>query len=160
MNLWQRLGKHLGTKRLTYLMRFYPPFLGAGIRVEALDPKLRAIRVEMPLNRFNQNYLGTHFGGSLFAMCDPFHVLILLNALGPDFVIWDKQASIDFIRPGRSRVHAHIAIDDATIEAIRQRAVAQGKTHPEFTVEIHDAAGHCVARVHKTLSVRWVRATH
>ncbi|HSW13428.1 MAG TPA: DUF4442 domain-containing protein [Solimonas sp.] len=97
---------------------------------------------------------GTHFGGSLYAMCDPFYVLMLVPQLGPDYLVWDKAASIDFIKPGRGAVTAVFEWDAAEIDEIRQRTAGGGKYEPQRRVEIRDADGELVARVHKTLYVR------
>lgn len=83
-------------------LRLYPPYLGAGIRVEEIAPDLRRVVVAMPLTRLNRNYVGTHFGGSLFAMTDPFYMLMLIQNLGPRYVVWDKRSSIRFRKPGVS----------------------------------------------------------
>src|SRR4051794_22615854 len=85
------------------VMNVYPPFLGAGIRVKRLQPDWRAIDVEMKLRRWNANYVGTHYGGSLYSMTDPFLMLMLIENLGPDFTVWDKAASIRFRSPGREQ---------------------------------------------------------
>ena len=82
------------------LLSLYPPYLGAGIRVRAAAD-LRTFEVRMKLGRFNRNYVGTQFGGSLYSMCDPFFMLILAEALGRGYIVWDKAATIRFRRPGR-----------------------------------------------------------
>jgi acyl-coenzyme A thioesterase PaaI-like protein len=136
------------------MMSFYPPFLGAGIRVVRVSPDRRTFEVRMKLGFFNRNYVGTHFGGSLYAMCDPFFMLILIPALGPNYVVWDKVATIRFKRPGRGTVRATFHIADERIEAIRHEADATGRAEPVFTAEVVGAAGEVVAEVDKTLYVR------
>jgi hypothetical protein len=93
-------------KRLLRFIRFYPPFLGAGIRLKSISEDMRTIEVEMPLRFWNRNYVGTQFGGSLYTMCDPFFMLILINNLGPDYIVWDKAATIRFKKPGKGLVQA------------------------------------------------------
>jgi acyl-coenzyme A thioesterase PaaI-like protein len=154
VTLWQRLNARLGARRLLRLMRFWPPYLGAGVRVTAIDPDLRWLEVAMDLNAWNRNYVGTHFGGSLYAMCDPFYMFLAIENLGPEFVVWDKAATIDFIKPGRGRVTARFQLDDARLAEIRAEVEAQGKSHPRFEVLVRDAGGDLVARVGKVLSVK------
>src|SRR6185436_1285267 len=101
MTLWQSLNARLGARRLLRLMRFYPPYLGAGIRITEVSEDLRAVTVELALKAWNRNYVGTHFGGSLYAMCDPFFMFLVIQAMGPGYVVWDKAATIDFLKPGR-----------------------------------------------------------
>jgi acyl-coenzyme A thioesterase PaaI-like protein len=154
VTLWQRLSARLGARRILFLMRFYPPYLGAGVRITAVDEGMRWIEVAMELTAWNRNYVGTHFGGSLYAMCDPFYMFLVLENLGPDFVVWDKAATIDFIKPGRGRVSARFELDDARLDQIRAEVAANGKSHPRFEVIVRDDAGETIARVGKVLSVR------
>ncbi len=129
----------------------WPPFLGAGIRVTRMSSK--AIDVEMKLRFWNRNYVGTHFGGSLYSMTDPFFMLMLLDNLGPEYLVWDKAATIRFKKPGRGKVRAEFRLSDEQIDEIR-RAAADGKTEPTFVVQVEDEAGVVVAEVEKML---WVK---
>jgi acyl-coenzyme A thioesterase PaaI-like protein len=139
---------------LVKMMSFYPPFLGAGIRVVRISPDRRTFEVRMKLSFFNRNYVGTHFGGSLYAMCDPFVMLILIPALGPDYVVWDMGAVIHFKRPGRGTVRATFHVDQERIEEIRRAADAGEKVEPVFKVEVVGEDGQVVAEVDKILYVR------
>ncbi|GAB4533731.1 MAG: hotdog fold domain-containing protein [Anaerolineales bacterium] len=135
-------------------MNIWPPYLGAGIRVRKISLDYREVLVEMPLHWYNRNYVGTHFGGSLSAMTDPFYMLMLINNLGSGYMVWDKSAAIEFVRPGRGTVRAHFRLDARRVEEIRV-ACADGRPHfPEFEVDVLDEAGETVARVHKVLYVR------
>jgi acyl-coenzyme A thioesterase PaaI-like protein len=135
------------------LLSLYPPYLGAGVRVHAAAD-LRTFEVRMKLSRFNRNYVGTQFGGSLYSMCDPFFMLILAEALGRGYIVWDKAATIRFRRPGRGTVRATFHIPPERIAEIRAAADAQGKTEPTFEVAVLDDAGEVVAEVEKLLYVR------
>ena len=110
--------------------------------------------VELKLGRLNRNYVGTHFGGSLYAMTDPFYMIMLLHNLGGDYLIWDKTGSIDYVAPGRGTVSAHFVITGARLDEIRAQAAGGEKTFPEFHVDVKDEAGELIAKVHKTLYVR------
>jgi acyl-coenzyme A thioesterase PaaI-like protein len=135
------------------LLSLYPPYLGAGIRVKA-SPDLRTFEVRMRIRRWNRNYVGTHFGGSLYSMCDPFFMLILVEALGRGYVVWDKAATIRFLRPGRGTVRATFHVPLVRIEEIRAAADARGKVEPTFQVDVLNDAGDVVAEVEKLLYVR------
>jgi len=132
----------------------YPPYVGAGIEVTSILPDASEIRVRMPLTEHNANLVGTHFGGSLYAMVDP-HLMILLKLrLGPEYVVWDQSATIEFLRPGRGTVQATIRITDAEVEAIRASTVGGAKHLARWELSIEDAEGGLVATVLKTLYVR------
>lgn len=142
-------------ERLLYrIVNVYPPYLGAGIRVLHRQGDERTIRVEMRLRAWNRNLFGTHFGGSLYSMCDPWFVFLLVRLLGDDYLVWDKAAAIEFLRPGRGRVTATFHVPPATVEAIRAAADRDGKTEPVLTAEVVAEDGQVVARVRKTL---WVK---
>lgn len=134
------------------LINFYPPFWGAGIRVLSATPD--TITVRLALTLLNRNLFGTQFGGALYAMCDPFFVFILLWQLGAGYMVWDKAARIEFLRPGRGAVTARFHIPPASVADIRARADAGEKVEPTFTVEVTDDAGQVVARVEKLLYIR------
>ncbi len=135
-------------------MGWWPPFLGAGIRVRSFADDFRDAVVELRLGRLNRNYVGTHFGGSLYAMCDPFYMIMLLHHLGGDHLVWDKEGRIEYVAPGRGTVSAHFTLSEARIGEIRAQASGGERVLPEFEVEVTDEVGAVVARVHKTLYVR------
>lgn len=141
-------------RRLDLMLNFYPPYLGAGVRVREMSPDYRRVVVEMPLRFYNKNYVGTQFGGSLYSMCDPFYMLMLIKNLGPDYIVWDKAASIRFRRPGRGRVRAVFELTEEQIEAVRREADTQSKTEPTFHVLVTDTSGETVAEIDKVVYVR------
>jgi hypothetical protein len=136
------------------MMNLWPPFLGAGIRVRRLQPDWKAIDVEMKLGFWNSNYVGTHFGGSLYSMTDPFYMLMLIQNLGPAYIVWDKSANIRFRRPGKGKVLASFRLSDEQIEGIRQGLNTQENMEPTFVVEVKDATGAVIAEVEKVLHIR------
>ena len=127
--------------------------MGAGIRLTKLAPDLKHVRVEMPLTRLNTNYVGVHFGGSLYSMTDPWYMLMLIEILGREYIVWDKAASIRFRRPGKGRVHAEFSITDELVESIKADVAAQGKTERVLSVAIKNSEGATIAEVEKTV---WV----
>lgn len=150
----RRLLARLPRHRLFRLLGFYPPYLGAGVRVREVAKDLRSVTVEMPLTRWNRNYVGTHFGGSLFSLADPWFMLILIEQLGDGYVVWDKAGSIRFVKPGRGTVRARFEIPPERIAEIRAEADRDGRTEPVFRAAITDDAGDTVAEVEKRISVR------
>jgi acyl-coenzyme A thioesterase PaaI-like protein len=144
----------LGPRLLRRGMNLWPPFLGAGIKVTRIAADYREVDVRLALGVLNRNYVGTQFGGSLFAMADPFFMLMMLHNLGPDYVVWDKAGRIEYVKPGRTAVHARFRITEADIARAR-RATAGGARHePTFAAAILDRDGDVVARVEKTLYIR------
>ena len=136
------------------MLNCWPPFLFTGIRVRAIADDFRYARVELGLHCYNRNYVGTQFGGSLFAMTDPFWMLLTMNALGPDYIVWDQAAAIEFLAPGRGKVSAEFRLDDAALQEIRDATTDGEKVLRWFEVEVRAADGTVVARVRKQLYVR------
>jgi acyl-coenzyme A thioesterase PaaI-like protein len=143
----------ISVSRLRWI-NFWPPLLGAGIRVKHIQPDFKAIDVEMKLRFWNANYVGTQFGGSLFAMADPFYMLMLMANLGEDYIVWDKAGSIRFRRPGKGRVTAKFRLSNAQIDDIREKLKTQEKVEPTFLIEIKDEAGTVIAQVEKLLHIK------
>ena len=139
---------------MRWIMNLWPPFLGAGIRVTRLQPDWRAVEVEMKLRFWNANFVGTHYGGSLYSMTDPFYMLMLMENLGSEYIVWDKSASVRFRKPGRGKMRASFRLDEKQIESIRQQLQSQDKVEPAFRVEVRDESGELVAEVEKLLHVR------
>ena len=146
--------KNQRAKKLQRWVNLYPPYLGAAVRVTHISEDFRDVEVEMPLRFYNRNYVGTHFGGSLYSMCDPFYMLMLINILGPGYIVWDKAASIRFRRPGKGTVRAHFHIPSERVEEIRAAADRDGKVEPVFIAEVRDERVELVAEVEKLLYVR------
>ena len=151
MTFWQWL--------LFRFINFWPPYLGAGIRLKRLARDCSEAEVEMKLRWWNTNYVGVHFGGSLYAMTDPFYMLIAMERfrlkgwLG-DYVIWDKAATIRFKRPGRGTVRAHFKLTDQQLEELKNTADREGKAEAIYPVQVVSESGEVVAEVEKTLYLR------
>lgn len=135
-------------------INLWPPFLFAGVRVLHLADDWSSARVALRLRRTNRNYVGTHFGGSLFAMSDPFWMLLVMNRLGPDYIVWDKTGEIDFISPGRGDVFADFTLSEDRLTQIREATTDGGKALPWFENDVVTADGTVVARIRKQLYVR------
>ena len=140
--------------KLKLLLNTYLPFLGAGIQITHVSKDFLEINVKMPLNKRNKNYVGTHFGGSLYAMTDPFLMLMLMENLGKDYIIWDKAAHIDFISPGKGTVYAQFRLTSKQIAQVQLAAETGKAICPEYTVEVLGEDGKIVAKVLKTLYVK------
>jgi hypothetical protein len=135
-------------------INFWPPLSGAGIRVTRWDADWRAVDVEMKLRWWNSNFVGTHYGGSLYSMADPFYMLMIIQNLGPDYIVWDKAASIRFRKPGRGRLRAEFRLAEADLDAIRRDLQTQEKIEPSFTVQVKDDSGEVVTEVQKIIHIR------
>jgi acyl-coenzyme A thioesterase PaaI-like protein len=139
---------------LRRLMNMWPPFLANGIQVLAISDDWRRARVVLKLRPWNRNYVGSQFGGNLFAMTDPFWMVLALHRLGPDYYVWDKAAAIEFVAAARDDVFAVFHLDDDAVTLLRREAASGDKVLRWFDTEIATGSGEVVARVRKQLYVR------
>jgi len=136
-------------------MNFWPPFLFAGIKVERISADYREVDVVLRERFFNKNYVGTHFGGSIFAMTDPFFMLMVMNNLSRDYTVWDKSGTVDFLKPGRGLLRAKFRLNDEMLaEIVRATENPKDKFCPTYSVDILNEKQIVVARVTKTLHIR------
>lgn len=144
----------LSARQLKWFLNVYPPYLGAGVRIVYAADDYSRWEVEMRLTRYNRNYFGTHFGGSLYSMCDPFFLLILAKTLGREYIVWDKEAKIRFRRPGRGTVRAVFEIPKSRIDEIIVTVDRKRKLEPTFSVDVQDEEGNVVAEIEKRIYIR------
>lgn len=148
---FQRVQARIGMPRLLRAMTWYPPFLGAGIKVVSVRDDLSSLTIELKHSMATQNVVGTQFGGSIYSMCDPWLMVMLWSRLGDDCVVWDKAATVRFLKPGRTRLRATFELNDAQVARVRHELDTTGKSEPVFVVNVVDEAGVTVATVEKVL---------
>ena len=138
------------------LWSMWPVFLGAGIKVDRVSDDFMEIDVSMALKARNSNYVGTHFGGSLYAMTDPFYMVMFLRTLGREYIVWDMAAKINFLKPGKGKVKAEFRLNSKDIEQVKEAVASSEKGKHIWVrhVEVKNEQGEVVARVEKTLYVR------
>jgi acyl-coenzyme A thioesterase PaaI-like protein len=142
---------HAGMRRM---LNFWPPFLFSGITVLEVAKDFRYAKVRLKKKMLTSNYVGTLFGGSLFAMTDPFYMVMVLKNLGKDYIVWDKRSEIEYLSPGKVTVYADFHLSDAALEEIKDEVAANGKYLKWFEVEIKSADGTVVAIVKKQIYIR------
>jgi acyl-coenzyme A thioesterase PaaI-like protein len=144
----------MSPKTIRRLINLWPPFLFSGIRVTRIAEDWREVQTELRLRWWNRNAVGTMFGGSLFAMTDPFYPLMLQHNLGPEYIVWVKSALIDFLLPGRTVARASFLLSPLTLDEIRRATEDGRKCEPLFSAAVSDAQGRPIAKVNFTLYVR------
>ena len=137
--------------KVLWLSRMYAPFVGAGIRVTKVSPDLREMEVKMKLRWYNKNYVGTHYGGSIFSMTDPFYMLMLIQNLGKEYMVWDKASRIQFLKPGKTELSAKFHLSNQLIEDIISKTKDGSPYFAEFGIDVTDTSEQVIARVDKTV---------
>ncbi len=133
----------------------FPAYRGTGGRVMYVAPDWQEVHIKLPLSWRTRNYVGTIFGGSIYAAVDPFYMMMLLKTLGDEYVVWDKEAEIRFKKPGRETLYAKFRLSDEELEAIRAELETEGTESIDrhYTVDLVDADGTVHATVRKTVYI-------
>ncbi len=141
----------------TFFMRhyfnFFPAYRRTGGKITYISGDYKEIRVKLPLNRKTRNYVGSIFGGSLYGAVDPMYMIMLIKLLGPDYVVWDKSATIEFKKPGRSTLFATFRISDNEVAAIKQELKYSPSIDRVYTIDLVDKKGVPHARIEKTIFI-------
>ena len=132
----------------------FPAYRGTGGRVTYIAEDWSEVRVKLPLNWRTRNYVGTIFGGSLYGAVDPFYMIQLIKLLGPDYIVWDKAASIRFCKPGRGTLFASFVIEREELQAIRNALESAPSVDRVYQVDLKDSEGVIYASVEKVVYVR------
>jgi Domain of unknown function (DUF4442) len=133
---------------------FFACYRGTGARLRYVAADWSEVQLDLPLSWRTRNYVGTIFGGSMYAAVDPIYMLMLIRRLGPDFVVWDKAATILFKKPGRETLHARFDITDEELAAIRTGLESQRSVDRTYFVELVDRSGTTCATVEKIIYIR------
>jgi hypothetical protein len=141
------------TRLFRWGFNLWPCYRGTGASVTFIASDWREVRIRLPLSWRTRNYVGTIFGGSLYAAVDPFYMIMLIRNLGPDVVVWDKAASIRFRKPGRSTLSASFTLDEAELVEIRRLLLEQPKVDRTYTVRLLDGKGVIHAEVEKVIHI-------
>ncbi len=142
------------SRKLRWGFNLFPAFRGTGARVTYIAGDFREARVRLPLNWRTRNYVGTIFGGSLYGAADPMYMILLIRILGPGYTVWDKAATIRFVKPGRSTLYARFVIEDEEIATIRRLLATAPSIDRVYRVDLTDASGVVHATTEKTIYIK------
>ena len=136
----------------------FPAYRGSGARVVYIADGYREMRVKIPLSWRTKNYVGTIYGGSIYAGIDPIYMLMLIKILGKDYVVWDKAATIRFKRPGKETLFADFLVTQQETDEIKLILETQKSVDRIYKVELKDKNGkvHCI--IEKTLYIAGKKA--
>jgi acyl-coenzyme A thioesterase PaaI-like protein len=132
----------------------FPAYCATGARITFISHDFREVRVRLPLTWQTRNYVGTIFGGSMYAAVDPVYMLMLIKNLGPDYVVWDKSACITFKKPGRTPLFAHFVLYDGELDAIRNELTRNRSVDRTYHVDLTDKEGVLHASIEKVVYIR------
>ena len=143
-----------GTRVRRWGFNFFPAYRGTGARITYIADDWREVHIRLPLNWRTRNYVGTVFGGSMYAAVDPIYMIMLIKALGNGYTVWDKAATIRFKAPGRTTLYARFRLTIEETDDIRTVLQRQPTTERNYTVELSDSEGRVHAVIDKTIHIR------
>ncbi len=149
-----RLPAAISNKLRCWSFYLFGCYRGTGARLKYIAEDWSEVQLELPLSWRTRNYVGTIFGGSIYSAVDPIYMLMLIHRLGPEFVVWDKAANIEFKKPGRETLQASFRISDEELAAIRSALASERSIDRTYVVELVDSSGTICARVEKLLYIR------
>jgi acyl-coenzyme A thioesterase PaaI-like protein len=142
------------SRLMRWKFNVFPAYRGTGGRVTYIAADYREVRIALPLSFRTRNYVGTIFGGSMYAAVDPVYMIMLIKNLGRGYVVWDKAATIRFRRPGRTTLFATFLLDAAELEAVRAATADGSPIDRTYNVELVDAEGVPHASIEKLIYIR------
>jgi acyl-coenzyme A thioesterase PaaI-like protein len=148
------MAESLRTRMERWGFNLFPAFRRTGARLTYIAADWHEVRLKLPLSWRTRNYVGTIFGGSMYAAADPIYMVMLIKVLGPDYVVWCKAASIRFRRPGRGTLHARFVLDPATLDEIRRETENGGSVDRILSVELTNGGGEVCASIDETLYIK------
>ena len=142
------------SRKMSWGFNLIPAFRGTGGRITYIAGDFREARVRLPLNWRTRNYVGTIFGGSLYGAVDALYMILLIKVLGPSYTVWDKAATIRFLKPGRGTLYARFILEDEEIQIIQRLLETAPSVDRIYRVDLADSAGVVHAVVEKTIYIR------
>lgn len=135
------------------MFNFFPAYRGTGGRVTYIADDFHEVRVKLPLNWRTRNYVGTIYGGSIYASIDPIYMLMLIHILGPEYVVWDKAAKIRFKKPGKETLYVDFHLSAEEIGEIKQLAETERSVDRIYNLQLKDKNGVPHAFIEKTIYI-------
>ncbi|XDD50755.1 PaaI family thioesterase [Leptospira sp. WS92.C1] len=131
-----------------------PVYWRCGGRVVNYSKDFLNMKVKLPFKHKTRGWMGTHFGGSLYAFVDPIPLLLLKYNLGENYILWDTNGAIQYLKATSQDVFAEIKILPETLNQIQEECHRKKKTLLNLNIDIQEKNGDLVAKVGKTIYVR------
>lgn len=134
-------------------LNLWPCIRGGGGRVTHIGPGFTELTVRLKFNWRTRNLVGTIYGGSQYASTDPMYMLMLIENLGSDYVVWDKGCEVRFRRPAKTTIYAKFEITPEMLKDVREKVAAKGEDSFTWKAEFKDKDGNVYCELNKVLYV-------
>ena len=148
--------KKISPKMVLKLISYWPPYLFSGIKVLSVSDDLLEVVVRLKSSFWNKNYYGTHYGGSLYSMTDPFFVFMLSHQLGKGYILWDQAAEIKFKKAIKDQVTITFRLNEQDVQKVKEMTAEGRPYRPVYSANIIGPNHELIAEVSKTLYVKKV----
>jgi acyl-coenzyme A thioesterase PaaI-like protein len=142
---------------LKWAMRFYPPLFFQRIWVVQIDRDFMGAEVRIAKSFLNMNYNRSIFGGTIFCAADPFFGVLFYQVLkrkGLNVRIWLKSASINYLKPGFSKLCFKLKLNEQDIRDVENTLAAGEKFIRTFSVELWNKDGQLCATVNNEVYIK------
>lgn len=136
-----------------WLVNFLPCIRRTGGRVIYISKDFHELTVRLKLTWRTRNIMGTIFGGSMYASTDPFYMIMLMQILGENYVVWDKGCSFRFKRPAKETIYAKFKITPEMLKTVMEQVEAQGEHTFTWPLEYKNEKGDVFVEFEKMLYV-------
>lgn len=136
-----------------YFFNISPLYIRTTGKVKYVSEDVYKIVIEIPLTYKNRNYSGTMFGGSIFSSTDPIYMLQLIHILGKKYIVWDKSAYIDYIKPINDKAVAVFEFEKDEIEKIKELIIIDKEITIKKNLNITNTKGQIFCYLEKKIYV-------
>ena len=143
----------LRTKIMRWGFNLFPAYVSTGARVTYIAHDFCEVHIKLPLTWRTRNYVGTIYGGSMYAAVDPIYMIMLIKILGPSYRVWDKAASIEFKRAGRETLRAKFLLSEEEVNKIRSDLAHESSVERVYTIDLVNGKGEVHAKVVQTIYI-------
>ncbi len=142
------------TRKARTLFNILPVYRGTRAKLKFVSADWKEVHILLPLNYKTRNITGTVFGGSIYSSLDPIFMAMLIRLLDRnEYVVWDKAATVRFLRPARTDIRARCIITDEQLNEIIALVKEKNEIDYQFTVQYLDSNNVVCAEIGKTVYV-------
>lgn len=122
-------------------------------KVIDVSKNLYYVKVKIPINYKNKNYVGAIFGGSMFSATDPIYMIQLMNILDDNYIVWDKAASINYKRPAKENLYGEFVFTAEEIEGIKKDVLDKKEINLIKELNLVNTKGEVFSEISKTIYI-------
>ncbi len=147
------------TNPKTLMKHFYslPSTANTGAEVTYISENLDHVSLTIPLNDKTKNMMGIIYGGIMYSATDFVYLTMLWYRLGLDYMLIDKSAEVQYLRPGLGDLSVDFYLPEETVQSIIDELKTEKSTLREFIIEIKDNKQKTVCKITKSIYIRKAR---